>query len=305
VERLESDSLRKSKKIKELTRKNDSLNEQNRMSSVSVKHLEEEVSKMQASILQVAPVPSSSVISSIDTRDDDHDDACGVEETIHTGDSELIAQEFRSLAKKSILQKEHNAQLLVKILKLQGNIQVCCRIRPMKISESQAGQKRVTEPLSETEVGCFDNRTQSWKSYAFDKVWGPDVSQQSVFRDVEPLALSVVDGYNACIFAYGQTGSGKTFTMEGSTETGELGISHRTIKKIFTLLDFRAQQQVATMAVHSRPDSSPTAAENSSKFVFSIQVGMMEIYNDEVYDLLVPQQQTSSRSSSMGKKTYT
>ena len=33
---------------------------------------------------------------------------------------------------------------------------------------------------------------------------------------MKPLATSVLDGYNVCIFAYGQTGSGKTFTMTGT-----------------------------------------------------------------------------------------
>ena len=69
----------------------------------------------------------------------------------------------------------------------------------------------------------------------FDRVWGPDYSQTSVFQDVEPLALSVVDGFNACIFAYGQTGSGKTFTMEGkSLEDPDLkGIIPRTAQQLF------------------------------------------------------------------------
>lgn len=56
-----------------------------------------------------------------------------------------------------------------------------------------------------SEVGCFDERTRAWKSYAFDKVWGPEMRQKDVFQDVEPMALSVIDGYNACIFAYGQS----------------------------------------------------------------------------------------------------
>jgi hypothetical protein len=33
-----------------------------------------------------------------------------------------------------------------------------------------------------------------------------------------PLVVSVLDGYNVCIFAYGQTGSGKTYTMDGVAE---------------------------------------------------------------------------------------
>lgn len=45
-------------------------------------------------------------------------------------------------------------------------------------------------------------------------------SQQDVFRDTKHLMLSVIDGYNVCIFAYGQTGSGKTFTMIGASDIG-------------------------------------------------------------------------------------
>ena len=40
-----------------------------------------------------------------------------------------------------------------------------------------------------------------------------------VFREVEALVTSVLDGYNVCIFAYGQTGSG--------TKTFDCGILHR------------------------------------------------------------------------------
>jgi excinuclease UvrABC helicase subunit UvrB len=53
----------------------------------------------------------------------------------------------------------------------------------------------------------------AWKSFAFDRVWKSDADQSEVYADVEPLVLSVLDGYNACILAYGQTGSGKTYTM--------------------------------------------------------------------------------------------
>jgi kinesin family protein C2/C3 len=128
-----------------------------------------------------------------------------VEDVIKSGDTIRITEELRKLDKKSARQREHNAQLLSKILNLQGNIQVCCRVRPLRMSELQQGNKSVVEAFSESEIGCFDARSNKWKSFGFDRVWGPDQSQQDVFQDVEPLALSVVDGYNACIFAYGQT----------------------------------------------------------------------------------------------------
>ena len=93
------------------------------------------------------------------------------------------------------------------------------------------------------------------------------------------MALSVIDGYNACIFAYGQTGSGKTYTMDG--------INQRFIQKIFNLLNEKAQQ-------HQR---NVTSDDDESSFEYTIEVSMLEIYNDEVYDLLDPE--FSSYSSSI------
>jgi kinesin family protein C2/C3 len=215
-----------------------------------------------------------------------------------------------TLAQKTQWMRQHNAQLLHQLLALQGNIQVCCRVRPalrgevafqssQSLSSSHAkttGPTVVVEPLSETEIGVITNPQEvldssggggdgdnnknrvatQWKSFQFDKVWGPDTSQFDVFLDVEPLALSVVDGYNACIFAYGQTGSGKTFTMEGSPNNW--GISQRTISKIFHLLKQREKQNKENAAA-----SSSTGRTAPS---FDIQVGMLEIYNENIYDLL-------------------
>lgn len=46
-------------------------------------------------------------------------------------------------------------------------------------------------------------------------------SQADVFRDTKHLVMSVLDGYNICIFAYGQTGAGKSFTMIGASDIGQ------------------------------------------------------------------------------------
>ena len=63
----------------------------------------------------------------------------------------------------------------------------------MSREESQEGLREVTQSLSETEVGCFDERTRLWKSYAFDQVWGPETGQKAVSQDVEPVScVSIV-----------------------------------------------------------------------------------------------------------------
>ena len=100
---------------------------------------------------------------------------------------------------------------------------------------------------------------------------------------------SVVDGYNACIFAYGQTGSGKTFTMEGSSDDNQHGICVRTLHKIFAILNFRRESHVPVR----QPDEWDGAEEEgeeerrpSPEFTYDIKIGMLEIYNEDVRDLL-------------------
>ena len=283
------------KKYSDLEKDHKALQEQKRMGEMRIKRLEEDLRVLQKQLFANsggnAVVTQMSRLSSMAVHEQDadamiagDDEMARLKKVIESKDPNKMVEELKSLEKRYNGQKEYNAQLLSKMLHLQGNIQVYCRVRPMGMNEIQKGQKSVVEALSETEIGCFDNRSNKWKSFVFDRVWGPDQSQLSVFQDVEPLALSVVDGFNACIFAYGQTGSGKTFTMEGTRENNQYGISYRTIQKIFHLLNIRAQQQrAAEMFVESVNEGEPA---QEVAFTFSIEVGMLEIYNDEIYDLL-------------------
>ena len=79
------------------------------------------------------------------------------------------------------------------------------------------------------------------------------------------------------------SGSGKTFTMEGVERDNQRGISYRTIQKIFHLLKIKQQQErTAAILLKSQEDLE----EERKEFVFGIEIGMLEIYNDECYDLL-------------------
>eukprot|EP01046_Picozoa_sp_COSAG06_P015047 COSAG06_NODE_952_length_11333_cov_2.718355_5_plen_1388_part_00 len=84
-----------------------------------------------------------------------------------------------------------------------------------------------------------------------------------------PLIHSFFDGYNATILAYGQTGSGKTFTMGTADTSGvgdeSLGIIPRAIGRVFEDVDER-QEQIS----------------------ITVKASFLEIYNEEIKDLLAP-----------------
>jgi len=278
-------------KYKELEAEHEKLKDQQRMGESHVKKLEEDIKFLQQQLYAKGETGVSTNMaritaiggSSAGTDLLSDETATKIEDIISTGDPKVMGEELRTLQKRCNSQRDYNNQLLSKMLNLQGNIQVFCRIRPTSIKEIQNGSKNVVESLSETELGCFDGRTNKWKSFAFDRVWGPDQGQQDIFQDVEPIALSVVDGFNACIFAYGQTGSGKTYTMEGVAENNQRGISFRTIQKVFHLLSLKQQQEKTNSILFKTGEERD---ETPANFVYSVEIGMLEIYNDECYDLL-------------------
>lgn len=203
IQRLEGDAEQRASTATSFQLESTRLEDQNRMSVSMKNHLEDEIKQLQKQLLDVSAKYDALDLNNNKEKEEEEEfeqilNDSNIDDILQSNDMEIIAKKMSSL-------KSHNAELLTRILKLQGNIQVCCRIRPMSIDESQEGLHEVAQSLSETEAGCFDERTKAWKSYVFDKVWGSETRQKDVFQDVEPMLLSVIDGYNACIFAYGQS----------------------------------------------------------------------------------------------------
>lgn len=86
------------------------------------------------------------------------------------------------------------------------------------------------------------------------------------------LVLGCFSGFNATILAYGQTGSGKTHTMGTSCTNGlsedQVGIVPRVFNFIFEELDRRKKL--------------------NSLSEFTIKISFLELYNEELHDLLDP-----------------
>jgi len=99
--------------------------------------------------------------------------------------------------------------------------------------------------------------------YFFDRIFNMNVDTQEVYeKTCSHLIHSVVKGYNACVFAYGTTGSGKTYTMTGNTETP--GIMYLILEDMFNTIMKDTQNN------------------------YDIRVSYVEIYNEVIRDLLVP-----------------
>lgn len=149
---------------------------------------------------------------------------------------------------------------------MSESIKVAVRCRPLNDNESNEGASKVIEvDQSRNEIFLTNPKNGKKKQFTFDYTYDESSEQKSVyqmcaFRIVE----SVLEGYNGTIFAYGQTGTGKTYTMEGVKNSKEKkGIIPRTFEQIFR-------------TIHGTGDKE-----------FLVSISMLELYNENVYDLLV------------------
>ena len=122
---------------------------------------------------------------------------------------------------------------------------------------------------------------------------------------MQPLIRSVLDGYNVCIFAYGQTGSGKTHTMvrlrqtwcDSITADSSLVVFSSYSRIILTRLFHCVLIQSGpndlneeTVGVNYRAlrDLFLLSEQRKNTICYDISVQMVEIYNEQVRDLLGP-----------------
>lgn len=154
---------------------------------------------------------------------------------------------------------------------------VAIRMRPLNKNESS--HRRVWKVLPKynsvaqttLEGKPLPDRVTGRNFFTFDKTFGEECTTQEVYNNVaKNIVGSVCSGLNGTIFAYGQTSSGKTYTMQGSgtIEEGFMdggsggGIVHMAAQDIFTHI------------------------ANNQDRIFLVRASFVEIYNEEVRDLL-------------------
>ncbi|ONM60021.1 Kinesin-like protein KIN-12C [Zea mays] len=155
------------------------------------------------------------------------------------------------------------------------NVQVLIRIRPISDAENAThGQKRCLLQDS--------SKTLSWTGhpetmFTFDHVACETISQEKLFRVVGlPMVENCMSGYNGCLFAYGQTGSGKTYTMMGELSKlgNELSKDAGLTPRIFEYLFRRINEE--------------EERRREEKLKYICKCSFLEIYNEQITDLLEP-----------------
>ena len=106
--------------------------------------------------------------------------------------------------------------------------------------------------------------------FTFERIYNSNVDTATMYAASvrDNIVKNVALGYNGTVFAYGQTGSGKSYTMLGDGMGGlNSGIVNMSVTDLFMALD--AEKKKAGVAI-------------------SVFVTMLEIYNEQLRDLLSP-----------------
>jgi hypothetical protein len=120
-----------------------------------------------------------------------------------------------------------------------------------------------------------EDRRQGKSLFTYDKVFNEDTQTEEVYDYLaKELVRGAVEGRNGSIFAYGQTGAGKTHTMQGAGGS---------IRDIARGLEGRATKKGI---IHMVAEDLFRFIEDADDRDYVLQVSVIEVYNEEVRDLL-------------------
>ncbi|GAB4851856.1 Kinesin-like protein KIN-12B [Ancistrocladus abbreviatus] len=180
-------------------------------------------------------------------------------------------------------------------LKRKLNVDAVCDICPCSSSSFDSGVKVIVRmrPLNKDEESgemivqklSNDSLSVNGQTFTFDSVADPGASQADIFQLVgAPLVENCLAGFNSSVFAYGQTGSGKTYTMWGPANglleenllCDQQGLTPRVFYRLFSRIN---EEQI----------------NNADKQLkYQCRCSFLEIYNEQITDLLDPSQKKSS-----------
>ncbi|KZV26325.1 Phragmoplast-associated kinesin-related protein isoform 1 [Dorcoceras hygrometricum] len=153
-----------------------------------------------------------------------------------------------------------------------SGVKVIVRVRPPNKDEDEG--PHVVQKIAD------DSLSIAGQTFTFDSIADIESNQarnMDIFQLVgAPLVENCLAGFNSSVFAYGQTGSGKTYTIWGASnallEEDQQGLAPRVFHRLFERID---EEQIK---------------QADRKLVFMCRCSFLEIYNEQITDLLDPSQ---------------
>jgi len=184
-----------------------------------------------------------------------------------------------------------------------GNVRVVLRVRPMLAYETERRCQPVVEKVftstdpeqSDELVQIVEHDTlrgaKKKRLFELDCVLPSKETQADVYVKSgaqKAITQDLFQGYNCCILAYGQSGSGKTFTMMGAENPSSFtySLGGGSLKN-----DEAAQYGVVPRASIDLFANIPTHCHEAKA---SVSLTYLEVYGDEIRDLLVEPDTSSS-----------
>lgn len=156
----------------------------------------------------------------------------------------------------------------------ETNVRVAIRCRPMSSKETARGCTSIIDFPGPRAIHIRpppDKQDRGEKDFTFDFSYSQDTTQDLVYSDIGmPIIKQALDGFNCTVFAYGQTGSGKSHSMMG-TDT-DRGIIPRLNDGLWDSLS----------------NTLSAKSSSSGELKFLVTVSFLEIYNEQIKDLLNP-----------------
>jgi len=164
------------------------------------------------------------------------------------------------------------------------NVRVVVRTRPMLTLEKRRNcSNALTHNVAARSISIKGGERGA-RSFTYDGVIPSRVNQLDTYKTTaQPMIDSYFQGYNQTVMAYGQTGSGKTFTMGTAADDSDSridsdsGILPRFIVDAFKRIEtLRETKDITTT------------------------VSFLEVYNEQLKDLLVREDNTAAGMSRHG-----
>jgi len=205
-------------------------------------------------------------------------------------------------ASKDVLEQGQEAILnTIEIITSDGDDTKSTKIRTYPPLQSNASKSSrgpsysyCSQPV-DADPKALDSAVKGVKEFEFNQVFGPDSSQEDLYEiTASPLVKGLfpkddanrigdkIVGQSALLFSYGITNAGKTFTIMGKEKNGNFGkmadgahvkdcdgIVPRAIEHILKKIEELNKRSI-----------------NNNRIKYSLNMSYLEIYNEDVYDLL-------------------